>query len=134
MRMSASWIHFGSGCLVSCFSTFRAYCPHPSHFFKPPTFLSILLLPLNLMAETTGPRSRGCNCSNKGRNLVICIDGTSNQFGKNVRSPRVPENAGQLAPDSFFLLEYECNRALQPPHQGRSTTHVLQQWRWDLHK
>jgi uncharacterized protein (DUF2235 family) len=29
----------------------------------------------------------GCACSNgkKGRNLVVCIDGTSNQFGPHVR-------------------------------------------------
>ena len=26
-----------------------------------------------------------CQCSDKGRNLVVCIDGTSNQFGKKVR-------------------------------------------------
>jgi hypothetical protein len=26
-----------------------------------------------------------CKCSNKGRNLVVCIDGTSNQFGTKVR-------------------------------------------------
>lgn len=81
------------------------------------------------MVERPEPHvSQGCNCSNQGRNqgrnLIICIDGTSNQFGKNVRSPRVPEKV-VLAPDSF-LLEYECSRALQPPHQGPSTTHVLQ--------
>ena len=26
-----------------------------------------------------------CKCSNQGRNLVVCIDGTSNQFGTKVR-------------------------------------------------
>ena len=26
-----------------------------------------------------------CGCSDKGRNLVVCIDGTSNKFGEHVR-------------------------------------------------
>lgn len=26
-----------------------------------------------------------CECSDKGRNLVVCIDGTSNKFGEHVR-------------------------------------------------
>ena len=35
--------------------------------------------------DIRGMEPANCKCSNQGRNLVVCIDGTSNQFGTKVR-------------------------------------------------
>lgn len=41
-----------------------------------------------LLDQLSRPAEKNpCGCSNKrGRNLIVCIDGTSNQFGEKVRT------------------------------------------------
>jgi hypothetical protein len=58
-------------------------------FFRPPLWLYSVQIIVN---DTVFPllaigamEPANCKCSNKGRNLVVCIDGTSNQFGTKVR-------------------------------------------------
>jgi hypothetical protein len=68
-----------------------------------------------------GPRS-------DGRNLVICIDGTSNQFGPNVE----PFLYHIQAFSSEKVSEHECYRALQPAREGSQTIDLLRQWNWNI--
>ena len=53
-----------------------------SVFFSVQAINNYSLFPL-IMIGAMEPAN--CKCSNKGRNLVVCIDGTSNQFGTKVR-------------------------------------------------
>ena len=65
----------------------------------------------------------GRRCRDR-RNLVICIDGTSNQFGPHVELFLYHILAFGFKNDS----EYECYRALQPAQEGSQTSHLLRQW------
>jgi hypothetical protein len=56
-----------------------------------------------------------CSCSTSGRNLVVCIDGTSNQFSKNVRRANCPLTSRSLM-SPLPAAELQCRRALQSPH------------------
>ena len=67
---------------------------------------------------------KSCECvdgSGKRRNLIVCIDGTSNQFGAYV--------SGFLHRVTFLSLnsplEHKRRRTLQPDHQRRDPTHLL---------
>ena len=56
--------------------------------------------------------------SGGGRNLIVCIDGTANQFGEKVSFFEV----FRVAHDSFTNvgIEHERHRALQPHPEGYS--------------
>jgi hypothetical protein len=65
----------------------------------------------------SGPRS-------DNRNLVVCIDGTSNQFGRHVE----PFPYHIQAFSSENVSEYECYRALQQARERSQTINLLRQW------
>lgn len=70
-----------------------------------------------------------CTCAGKGRNLVVCIDGTSNKFGRKVRLCLVFIYVTSTL-YSFLqslCLEHERCGAIQSPHERRAATHLLQQ-------
>lgn len=65
------------------------------------------------------------------RNLVVCIDGTANQFGVKVRTrPTTPTAAFQSY--LSLLSEFQRRRALSPPREGQASDHLLQQWYRDV--
>ena len=69
--------------------------------------------------------SKFCKCfdgNGKGRSLIVCIDGTSNQFGAYVSVFLLRATFLSL----IFPLEHKCRRTLQPDHQRREPTHLLQ--------
>jgi len=76
-----------------------------------------------------------CKCSNKGRNLVVCIDGTSNQFGTKVRV--VPTSSLSIF-DLIFVtfIEHKCGWTVQQDWEngGFEPTHLLQQRHWHIRK
>jgi hypothetical protein len=66
-----------------------------------------------------------CSCPINGRNLVVCIDGTANQFSKNVRTASCPLTSRSLM-RPLSVAELQCRRALQSSHQGSRSDHLLQ--------
>ena len=67
---------------------------------------------------------KSCKCfegNGKGRNLIVCIDGTSNQFGAYVSVFLLRATFLSL----IFPLEHKRRRTLQPGHQRRDPTHLL---------
>ena len=80
-----------------------------------------------------GDIQASCKCgkgaSGEGRNLVVCIDGTSNQFSTRVRGPQ-PFTCRLLLTSMY--IEHECCRIVQPAGEERKAADVLQQWNWHL--
>lgn len=71
----------------------------------------------------------------ESRNLVVCIDGTANQFG--VKVGLILFNFSRnpfLIPSTTLLLEteFERRRALPSPYQGSDANHILQQRYWNV--
>lgn len=64
-----------------------------------------------------------------GRNLVVCIDGTANQFSKRVL---VYDPVVLYMFDSPSCVEHPRRRAVQPPAKGRRPIDILQQRHRDL--
>lgn len=52
---------------------------------------------------------------------MVCVDGTSNQFSKNVRRGCLQHTFR----DAHHILEHKCSRAVRPPDQGQEATDVL---------
>jgi hypothetical protein len=77
-----------------------------------------------------------CKCSNKleGRNLVVCIDGTSNQFGEQVRVCIPLAAFLYLIFVAFIMIEHQCCWIVQQDCEngGFETTHLLQQRHWHI--
>ena len=55
-----------------------------------------------------------CGCGEETRNLVVCIDGTSNKFGQKVR-----RRLARSCCRSYIITtsEHECRRTLQPSQE-----------------
>lgn len=69
-----------------------------------------------VIAHTDGP----CDCRKSGRNLVVCIDGTSNQFNERVRNYVI-----NIFLSSLSSVEYKRRRAIQPPSERPQSTDIL---------
>ena len=75
-----------------------------------------------------------CQCGKwSGRNLVVCIDGTSNQFSTKVSKP-LPRYLCIRGLTEYFHAEHQRRRAVQPLRKERQTVHILRQryrdFRW----
>ena len=66
------------------------------------------------------PQDRDEARRRKPRTLVLCFDGTSNEFSKRVRHAVFPTTSFNSLNVIHDPLEYECCQALFYPEEGRS--------------
>ena len=68
--------------------------------------------------------TRPCDCPEGGRNLIVCIDGTSNQFGPKVclsvymRCCACSMGSPSWRRHGHVIIEHECYRAVQSNKSG----------------
>lgn len=96
--VSLGYIFFVAGSELSRYYLHITFIPAP--ISSCPCISQVHLLSMDRMASTTDSdvkkpasthsKEAWCKCPRPvGRNLVVCIDGTSNQFGPKVRSPAI---------------------------------------------
>ncbi|KAF7985989.1 hypothetical protein HWV62_41300 [Athelia sp. TMB] len=79
---------------------------------------------LETSSSPTRNKELHCECNSKGRNLALCIDGTSNQFGQN--NTNVIELYSQIVEDESQLTYYNSGIGTYAKPSWRSFAHWKQ--------